>query len=428
MKLKYSNIGFTPKEINEENYSLRAVFSTADIDRHGEVVDQKSWLLDDFMKNPVVLFGHDHGQPPVGKVTGLGYNGDGDLEGEIQFAAKQYPFANVLWNLYKDGFMKAFSVGFSAGAVDVVDEQVILKNNTLFEISTVSVPANAMALAKSKGLNTESLETELAKQLATSLETENGEETIEDGEVEEESTEEKGCPCNEPKEEAKEIEEDKEEKEVETTEQKQTGGDEEKGEVEDELGSITEREQKWENMDPVYEIFGAFTRVYFDSDTKAGDFSKLLKETGELFIKYSGGKDEAKEAIEAFTKGNDVETIAKLKAALDDVEVVVEEDTTTEETVIDTSKSIDAMITDIKEGRVLSKANRSKLEDAKDAIEKILEADKPSEDKSISDDITEALSIKIETPAVRVSIPAKGPNRGKAINKAVRLLLAEKSK
>ena len=189
MKHKYANINFTPKDINKENKSLRAVFSTSDVDRHGEVVDQKSWLLDDFLKNPVVLYGHDHSQPPIGKVIGLGYNEDGNLEGEIKFAADEYPFANVIWNLYREGFMKAFSVGFSAGVVDIVNNQVILKNNTLYEISTVAVPANAFALAKAKGFDTSALE----EKMIADVKAINEKKKCEHCEKEVEA--EKECPC-----------------------------------------------------------------------------------------------------------------------------------------------------------------------------------------------------------------------------------------
>lgn len=193
MKHKYANINFTPKDINVDNKSLRAVFSTNNVDRHGEVVDQKTWLLDDFLQNPVVLYGHDHSQPPVGKVIGLGYNSDGNLEGEIKFAANEYPFANVIWNLYREGFMKAFSVGFSAGRVDVVDGQVILKDNTLYEISTVAVPANAFALAKAKGFDTSALEEKMVED-AKAYNAKNKCDKCNADKIEE-----KECPCNTPK-------------------------------------------------------------------------------------------------------------------------------------------------------------------------------------------------------------------------------------
>lgn len=209
MKLKYSNLDFTPSSINEEQYTLRAVFSTADVDRHGEIVDQKSWILDDFEKNPVLLFGHDHNQPPVGKIVDLMYNQKGDLEGTIKFAAKEYPFANVIWNLYKGGFMRAFSVGFSAGKVNVVDGTVVLSQNTLYEISTVSVPANAMALAKSKGLDVSALEDKFLEPEADEEETPvapiiEKEEVV--AVVEETIEHAKDCPCqNKPAEAVAEV-------------------------------------------------------------------------------------------------------------------------------------------------------------------------------------------------------------------------------
>lgn len=339
MKIKYLNLDFTPKEINVEAKSLRAVFSTSDVDRHGEVVDQKSWLLDDFLRNPVVLFGHDHGQPPVGKIVNLGYNADGNLEGEVKFAADEYPFANVIWNLYKGGFMKAFSVGFAAGRVDVVDGQVILKDNTLFEISTVSVPANAFALAKSKGIDCSALEEKIAEQTAATkcvdCETE-----ITDAE--------KGCPCKAPK--------------VEADEPAET-----------------------------------------PAQVPAEETQETPSEEGPV-------DEQPTEVIE--TPEAPVET---------PVEEPVDEEVET--------KSLVDFINAVKEGRVLSKKNRKVLEDALAAIQSILEADKREEEgKSVASDNKTAAFIKVETPAVRVSVSAKTHNKSKLINKAIRALLAEKAK
>lgn len=410
MKIKYQNLSFQPKEINEENNTIRAVFSTDDVDRHGEVVDQKSWLLDDFMKNPVVLFGHDHYSPPVGMVTGLGYNEDGNLEGEIKFAANEYPFAKVIWNLYKGGFMKAFSVGFSSGRVDVVDDQLVLRDNTLYEVSTVGVPANAMALAKSKGIDTNPLEekyleqekTEREKAEAKAEETEEEETTKCESCEKEIEDSEKGCPCKE-----KPAEEETEE-EIELEEAPEE--EKQKGEVEDAVDEQDERERKWENMDPVFDIFHAFIGVYMDPDTSADDFSKLLKETGELFVKHAEDPDSAKEAIDAFTKSVDTSLLQKLMSY--------------EENSEDTEKAIGEFVDAVKEGKVLSKANRTKVQNAVEALQTLLDADN-KDDKSISENNTDDF-IKVETPAVRISVPKKGHSKNRAINKAVRALLAEK--
>lgn len=416
MKLKYANLGFTPKEINTENYTLRAIFSTDDVDRHGEVVDQKSWLLDDFMKNPVVLFGHQHGQPPVGKVTGLGYNSNGDLEGEIQFAAEQYPFANVIWNLYRDGFMKAFSVGFSSGAVDNVDGQVVLRSNTLFEISTVSVPANQLALAKSKGLDITPLDEKF---------------------IEIAKAEEKICPCEDdnknddtpevPAVTAEEVtSEDVVTPTEETTDEEAPSVEDastdtktiEKGAVQDELDGMDEREKKWMLIEPVYEVFGAFVNVFYEDTTPSSDFGKLLKETGELFVKHAGNETDATEAINKYV-GDTKKTL---------LEILLENQNNDEVT-----KALGDVAENIKAGKVLSTANRSKVESAVDALQKVLNADTPKEDKSsTSDNITEKVdstddvTIKVETPAVRVSVSKTSPNKIKSINKAIRALLEEK--
>ena len=151
------------KGLNDDEFTIKGVFSTADEDRHGEVVDQKTWQLDDYLKNPVILFAHDHNQPAIGKAVNLFFNESGNLEGEIKFAAKEYEFANTIYKLYKGGFMRAFSVGFQNEVVeyDEGENKVTLKRNTLFEISTVNVPANALALAKSKGIDTAPLEKHL---------------------------------------------------------------------------------------------------------------------------------------------------------------------------------------------------------------------------------------------------------------------------
>lgn len=143
------------KEVNEEEKSIRFIFSTDDEDRHGEIVDQEGWDLKEFEKNPVVLFAHDHYQPAVGQVTEIGLNDQKQLEGVIKFAYEEYDFAKTLFNLYKGKFMRAVSAGFRNNKyeIDQDDDTFTLKENTLFEMSVVNVPANAMALAKSAGID-----------------------------------------------------------------------------------------------------------------------------------------------------------------------------------------------------------------------------------------------------------------------------------
>lgn len=148
------------KEVDEKENSIRFVFSTGDEDRHGEIVDQKGWDVSEYLRNPVVLFAHDHYQPAIGQTTELGYNEDGNLEGVIKFAVEEYEFAKTLFQLYKGKFMRAVSAGFRNNRYEVDEEndRLVLKENTLFEMSMVNVPANSMALAKSAGIDTSALE------------------------------------------------------------------------------------------------------------------------------------------------------------------------------------------------------------------------------------------------------------------------------
>lgn len=146
------------KRVDLENASLYGIFSTADEDRHGDIVEQ-NWDLKNFKKNPVILNSHNYGDATevIGKATEIGVNKKETiktLEGSIQFAVKENPKAKIIFDLYAGGFLSAFSVGFLPKEFD--DKGKILKSE-LLEISAVSVPANAMALAKAKGIDVDNL-------------------------------------------------------------------------------------------------------------------------------------------------------------------------------------------------------------------------------------------------------------------------------
>jgi len=159
MKLLRKQFIFKANSFDDANYIVRGVFSDGNEDRQGEVVDQAGWKLDEYMANPVVLFAHDHWQPAIGKMIELAVNPQGQLAGAIQFAAEEYDFARTIYNLYKGGFMRAFSVGFENLVYEIDQEKdvVMLKENKLYEVSCVNVPANAMALAMQKGIDMSSV-------------------------------------------------------------------------------------------------------------------------------------------------------------------------------------------------------------------------------------------------------------------------------
>ena len=193
MEKLYKQFGFQTKSIDKEKGTVFGVFSTMDVDRHGDIVMQ-NWNLDQFRNNPVILNSHNYWDTAevIGKaLTDLGVV-DNQLQGTIQFAVNENPKAKVAFDLVVGGYLNAFSVGFMPE--EFSKDGVILKS-TLLEISLVSVPANPHALvqAKSAGIrNITALYPFFSKEL---VEDEKEEEEVEEGE---EQTEE---------EEAKEVEE-----------------------------------------------------------------------------------------------------------------------------------------------------------------------------------------------------------------------------
>lgn len=142
------------KSIDEKEMTLTAFVSTAARDRYDEVLDPKGVDITNYNKNPVVLWAHKYDIPPIGKALWTKRNDIGVLS-KVQFA--KTPFATEIFNLYKDGFMKAFSVGFIPISTEdgdgVKTPKRTYKKWEMLEFSAVPVPANpeALALAIQKG-------------------------------------------------------------------------------------------------------------------------------------------------------------------------------------------------------------------------------------------------------------------------------------
>lgn len=146
------------KGIDEKEKTITAYISTSKKDRMGESLKAKGADLKPFRKNPVVLFGHKYDEPPVAKALWT-KSDDKGLLSKMQFAETQ--FAQEIFELYKGGFMNAFSVGFLPKKWEDGDGiKQPFRTYTeweLLEYSAVPVPANpeALTMAMSKGLLTD---------------------------------------------------------------------------------------------------------------------------------------------------------------------------------------------------------------------------------------------------------------------------------
>lgn len=157
-------------EDEEEKKSLNFILSTDGMKRDGNTVDQSGWLLENYLKNPVVLFAHDRTALPVGKGTKI-RKSKGNLIGTCEFVDFSIPEigpkSEALYRLYKDGIMSATSVGFKAlDAVQMTEDEIEAElkkmkqklkpyyggirftKMDLLEYSLVPVPADPDALQK----------------------------------------------------------------------------------------------------------------------------------------------------------------------------------------------------------------------------------------------------------------------------------------
>jgi len=143
---------FTTKasSIDDDNKSVTFVISTNEEDRYGEIVDQKTWDFKSYLKNPLVLWGHDPGEPEnvLGTASSLDIAEDGSqTTAVLTFETDINPKAALIWNLIKRGVLRTVSVGFWNHSFEVENDIPVLKDNELLEISVVPIPANAGAVA-----------------------------------------------------------------------------------------------------------------------------------------------------------------------------------------------------------------------------------------------------------------------------------------
>lgn len=138
------------ESIDVENRTVTAWATTEAIDRVGDKVIATGIELKNYLDNPVILWQHQHNDLPVGKAVNLIVAEGQGIKVTVKFAT--HPFAESVWQCFVDGVLRAFSVGLRI----LEAEGPLINRSELLEISTVNVPANQEALAKSvegKALN-----------------------------------------------------------------------------------------------------------------------------------------------------------------------------------------------------------------------------------------------------------------------------------
>lgn len=147
MNKKFKQYNAVIEPVSERKMSF--TISTAAVDRDGDTIDPKGWDLGPYQKNPVVLWAHDYSMPPVGKATNIQMTKDG-LKADVEFLPMgMNPFADMIHDMCKGGFLNATSVGFAGKDFEKSKDRergYDFKAQELLEFSIVPVPSNPEAL------------------------------------------------------------------------------------------------------------------------------------------------------------------------------------------------------------------------------------------------------------------------------------------
>ena len=136
------------------------ILSDESVDRVGDVIEAKGWDLEQFKRNPIALFAHNHDKP-VGVWENIRVVGK-ELRARLKLAAEGTSAEiDTLRKLVEQRILRAVSVGFQPLEGVPIKETGGYRytKSTLHEGSLVAVPcnANALAVAKSAGCTPDDL-------------------------------------------------------------------------------------------------------------------------------------------------------------------------------------------------------------------------------------------------------------------------------
>ena len=148
------------REVEVGDGLVRVIASTPDVDRYGDIVEP-SWNekgLEQYRKNPVILWQHDATIPAIGRAEKIELVGK-NLVADIRFDdSPENQLARLVKSQVERGFLNSVSVGFAPGkstpraSLPVEDERhaksgFVYSDSSLHELSIVNIPANPAALA-----------------------------------------------------------------------------------------------------------------------------------------------------------------------------------------------------------------------------------------------------------------------------------------
>ena len=147
---------------------IRFVGSDESLDRDGEIVSLAGWDISNYMKNPVVLYGHNYIGLPIAKTQSIAFDQRAkqmvfdiyfpsikDLSSDPENPSEHALTVDAIYNMAKIGLLNATSVGFRGLDYEPTAEGRKWNKQELMEISIVPIPSNpnAVSMLRSAGVS-----------------------------------------------------------------------------------------------------------------------------------------------------------------------------------------------------------------------------------------------------------------------------------
>jgi len=163
-------VAWRGKAADDANRTFTFTISSATPDRMGDSVAIEGWRLDNYKRNPVVLWGHDGTMLPVGRATSVWIQ-NGKLKAKCELApANLSQYAERVRSMIAAGYLNATSVGFRPIRLKFSNDKnrpfgIDFLEQELLEFSIVSIPANPDALLDPGQLGTKSAQARRTREL-----------------------------------------------------------------------------------------------------------------------------------------------------------------------------------------------------------------------------------------------------------------------
>ena len=138
--LQTCDVDFKVKALEDGSVYLEGWANKAVVDRGKDLIGKKAWNVENYKKNPIMLFNHDHSKP-IGKMLSVEAKDEGlYIKGRI--SNSKDPEISRIRDLVKEGILNSLSVGIMVSDEEQKDGVNVIKSVELHECSVIAVPMN----------------------------------------------------------------------------------------------------------------------------------------------------------------------------------------------------------------------------------------------------------------------------------------------